>query len=490
MSSQDTDKKIFGRHVGQLVSGTIIAQIIYLCLYPIITRLFDPATYGSYSLICSIVSILAVIGCFRYEMAIVLPEQDRDASSLLFASIFILFGVSFACSFVLYLFDYEIGVLLNSPDIVVYLWLVPILLFITSFYTLLRYWNTRHKRFNIQAITQVVQTSSMSGTQVGFGLAGLTHLGSLVYAHIIGYFIGSVLILWQNLKYDARIILSGFSLSNIRKQLAYYKKFPLVDSWGSLINTLSWQIPTFFLAAFFSPVVTGYYALGLLVLQAPLSLIGGSLGQVYFQAGADAFRHGNLAGLLEDITEMLLILSIIPIVLLLTMGGGLFGSVFGLDWVEAGIYCQILAIWAFVWFLTSTTGGPTLAILKKQELGLRFSIFNFIGRLCALIIGGIFNDVYLALVLFSLSGCITYGYSIYISFSSARASFYKVIVKSKKTIAFAFVLAMLLLGFVCFTEIGGSLQLLLAIAICVLYYIITYITNNTLQLYFPLRRRN
>jgi O-antigen/teichoic acid export membrane protein len=52
-----------------------------------------------------------------------------------------------------------------------------------------------------------------------------------------------------------------------------YRKFPLLDSWSSLLNAISWQLPTFILSAFFSAKVVGYYALGMNVLQLPMLLV-------------------------------------------------------------------------------------------------------------------------------------------------------------------------------------------------------------------------
>ena len=41
----NTNKKSFGKDVGKLVSGTVVAQIVGICLIPIITRIFGPEIY-------------------------------------------------------------------------------------------------------------------------------------------------------------------------------------------------------------------------------------------------------------------------------------------------------------------------------------------------------------------------------------------------------------------------------------------------------------
>ena len=90
--NQNADKKSFGRDVGKLVTGTIIAQAVGICLTPVITRIFSPEIYGVASVFISIVSIQTVISCMRYELAILLPKNQKEAGGcflpvLLFSSV-------------------------------------------------------------------------------------------------------------------------------------------------------------------------------------------------------------------------------------------------------------------------------------------------------------------------------------------------------------------------------------------------------------------
>ena len=205
--------------MGKLVSGTLIAQIVGFCAYPIITRLYEPEIYGIYTLVISIVSVLASIGCMRYEIAIVLPKEDRDASSLIFISIFVLLTIFMITSIIILCFGDTISYLMNSSTLKHYLWLVPVILFISCTYTTLRYWNTRKMRFGVQAATQITQTLMVSGTQSGLGAAGHLLPGSLFFGKIIGDLSGTILLALSIFKKDLKIIISGFSISNIKKQI-------------------------------------------------------------------------------------------------------------------------------------------------------------------------------------------------------------------------------------------------------------------------------
>jgi O-antigen/teichoic acid export membrane protein len=82
-------EKGFAKNVATLMSGTIFAQFISIAISPILTRLYSPEYFGNYSYFNSIVGIFAVIVCWRYELAIVIPSDDSDSANILFIAIFI-----------------------------------------------------------------------------------------------------------------------------------------------------------------------------------------------------------------------------------------------------------------------------------------------------------------------------------------------------------------------------------------------------------------
>ncbi|MDD4133107.1 MAG: oligosaccharide flippase family protein, partial [Methanocorpusculum sp.] len=163
-------KKSFGRDVGKLVSGTVIAQVVGICLTPVITYIFSPEIYGVASTFISIVSIIAVIACMRYELAILLPKDNTDAGAVFLACLIILVCVSLLSIFVMFFFGDSIAGRLNQPTLAQYLYLIPVAVLIDGLYTILRYWNTRRTRFGTQAATQALQSSSASGLKLGFGI--------------------------------------------------------------------------------------------------------------------------------------------------------------------------------------------------------------------------------------------------------------------------------------------------------------------------------
>ncbi len=84
----------FVRNSLKLVSGAAIAQAISLLLAPVITRLYSPSDFGTFTFLIALAGGIALIGTFRYEMAIMLPKDDKSAANVMFLSLGIAMAVT------------------------------------------------------------------------------------------------------------------------------------------------------------------------------------------------------------------------------------------------------------------------------------------------------------------------------------------------------------------------------------------------------------
>jgi lipopolysaccharide exporter len=408
MSSPEPSRSSsFATDVLKLVTGTTFAQVVTILASPLLTRLYGPEAFGFLALFTSITSIIGVIACMRYEMAIMLPKTDEEAANLLGLCLLCVAVVSGLTVPALYFGGDALLSLLKAPGLAPYLILVPVFVFISGVFLALNYWNSRTKHFGRLSVARVTSSLATTGTQLGAGFTGYATGGSLIGANLVGVSVSTGVLgsqIWQD---DHTLLRRSISWRGMINGLIRYKKFPLIDSISTLMNTVSWQLPAFLLAAFFSPVVVGFYALGMRILKLPMSLVGSAIAQVFFQRAAEAHKSGNLATIVQSIAEVLLKIIIFPVLTLAVVGPELFSFVFGDIWSEAGIYIQILSIWIIFWFLYSPL-STIYVVLEKQNLGLRFNIVNLSTRFLSLLIGGIAGSVYLALALFSVSGVVIY----------------------------------------------------------------------------------
>ena len=149
--------------------------------------------------------------------------------------------------------------------------------------------------------------------------------------------------------------LSFFRQNISRKGMAdafkRYSNFPKYQVMGSLVNTLSWQIPIFLLSYYFSTTIVGYYSLGWMVVTMPMTLIGAAISQVFFQRAAMVKHEGSLSLIFLETYSLLIKISLFPLLLLAFIGNDLFVLIFGPAWGQAGYFIQILSVFAIAYFI-------------------------------------------------------------------------------------------------------------------------------------------
>lgn len=408
-SKDEKKSSYFINDVMKLLTGTIFIQLISFAASPLLTRLYGPEAFGIWAIFTAVTGIIGVVACMRYESSIVLPEKNADAANLVGLCLFIISIMSIAIIPLLIIFRMPLISFLNSPELNTYLWLIPPFVFIGGVFLVFQYWCFRKKRYQQYTGVRIINSLTTTSFQIGGGISGYGSGGSLIQASIIGQFVATSILVFQVLKEDFKIFYKNITFKGIIKEGIRYKKFPIFDTFSELLNSLSWQLPIFLLAAFFSPMITGFFALGLRVVQLPMTLIGSSISQAFFKHAVEARALGNLNVVVENIFRLLVFIGLFPLLLLTLIGADFFSLFFGEIWIEAGIYCQILAFWGFIWFISSPL-SILYYVLERQESYLLFACVNFITRLIALIFGGLLGDARLTILLFSLSGCITYGY--------------------------------------------------------------------------------
>lgn len=399
----------FSKDVLKLVTGTTFSQILVVVASPVLTRLFSPEAFGLLGIFTSITKVIGVVACLRYEFAVMLPDDEGDAANLLALCVGIATAVSLITLPVVVLFEPAIVAALNAPGLAGHLWLVAPMVFVSGLFIALNYWNSRTRRYGRLSVSRVLSSVAITGGQLAAGAAGMATGGALIGASVFGQGVATGVLGGQILRDDRERFARHVSWARARALAARYRRFPLYDSWSGLLNVSSWQLPSFILPIFFSPVQVGYYSLAFRLIVLPMDLIGGAIQQVFFQRASNAEREGTLAGLTEPVFIVLLRIGVFPFLTLALIGQELYSVVFGANWSEAGLYTQLLAVWALVWLISSPLSSIYM-VQEKQGFGLWINIANFVSRLVALVAGGLLGSARLAILFFGLSGIAVYGF--------------------------------------------------------------------------------
>jgi lipopolysaccharide exporter len=407
--SAGTGDRDFGRDVLTLAGGSAVASALAILVSPVLTRLYEPGAFGTAAIFTSIVGIVGVIACLRYEMAILLPKTSKDAINLLALCLIISVGMTVVSALVIALSQDVIIRFLNAPDLQPYLWLIAPGVFFSGVLLALNAWNSRLKHFGQLSVARVGNSVGMLVLQFVAGLSGYATGGSLIGGYVFGSALSSLFLGGQIWHDDGRQLLANVRPKDLLKALERYRKFPLVDIWGILLNTISWQFPALLLSHYFTPTTVGYYALGFRVIRLPTSLIGTAIAQVFFQRTSELRRQDeDLVATVDATLGKLIALGLLPALVLGIIGKEIFVIAFGQNWAQAGIYVQILSAGMFFWLIASPF-SMLFGVFERQELALIIHLAIFSSRFVSLIIGGSRGSVYIALGLFSGTGVLVYG---------------------------------------------------------------------------------
>jgi O-antigen/teichoic acid export membrane protein len=393
-------KSEFSRNVLTLMTGTTIAQAIPIAISPILTRIYTPEDFGMFALYMSMASILSVVATGRYELAIMLPKKDEDAINIVALSLIISFLVSFIALLIIFFFNDSLTNLLGNPKISSWLYFIPLTVLFTGIYQSFNYWSNRKKHYKRLATSRVVQSGITASSNLGMGFGGFGGAG-LIGSSILGQGVASFLLGKIIFKEDKNCF------GKIKKLKIFalgrrYISFLTVNLPHTFLNVLSSNFPVLLISYFFGNLVTGFYSISNRVIVAPIGIITNSYGQVFLQhISSSTVSQKEKEFFFKKTVYRILGYSLVPFLLLFFFLPQLFQIIFGENWIEAGVYGQILIPMLYFRFVGSIVSSVTV-VFNQQQKALKIEIINTLLRIFALIIGGIEEDIILGLILFSL----------------------------------------------------------------------------------------
>ena len=368
---------IFLKNVLFLSGGTVVSQAIIFLLSPFITRIYSPEEYGILTIFISILSLFAGSESLRYELAIPVAENDEDAINLLALCIMILSSISLIILLIMLICGNSIFKILPTPSIYKYRILIPIEVFLYGVYQILMRWNLRQRNYSVISITKVMQSISSNAIKIIFGILNFGALG-LILGKIMGESAG-ILKLGKTLTKNKLNLFRVLSIRKIKYLSRRYIKFPLFSLPSNLLSRFANQIPTLFFAIYFGSEVVGIYGFTLGVINLPVSVIGISIGDVFYSEAATIGKKnaGEIIKLSNELFKKLILFGLLPLICLVFFAPYLFEFVFGGSWAKAGEYAQVLSFLGFSQLIFQPV-SRIYDIFDKQNELLFFTILRII----------------------------------------------------------------------------------------------------------------
>ena len=403
------------RNVLTLSTGSTIAQAIPVLISPILTRIFPVADFATLTVVTTLISLLGVIVCGRYEIAIGLPADEKEAKQLVYLSITVSVIVASAAMVLILFFNNHLARLLNNEAAAPYLLLVPLTALMYGINQALTYWNIRHRNYALMSSSRVSQSITNSGTSLALGYSGWSFNG-LVIGNIFGNAAALIYTYFRTISIGGITFKkSEISKTHMKELAVKYSDLPKVNGMHAMVDMLQSTGVIFIISALFGSITTGLYGLTLRTLQAPLTLIGSSFSIVFYKEVSEKVVNKQRIDKLLMTTIKTLALISFPIFLtIMIVGPDLFEFVFGADWREAGVYARIMSPWLFVNFISSPVSHLPVILNRQREFFLLSLIGNTLVILSLLAGSLIFKDVKIGFALISatqviyLSGVIYY----------------------------------------------------------------------------------
>ncbi|WP_171030942.1 MULTISPECIES: lipopolysaccharide biosynthesis protein [Pseudomonas] len=392
------------RNVITLMTGTALGQAIPVAISPLLTRLYSPAEFGVFALYMALVAVLSVLATGRYELAIMVPRSERSAAAIVALAIACCAGVSALLLLIILVFHDQLVVLFNLAGSTYWLYWVPLSVMLMGANQSLNYWCNRHAYYKRMSTTRIAQNTGMSTAHVALGYGGLGMLGLIIGA-VLGYLTAFSLLFLAS---GRRKLFTGMSIARMHKMARRHVDFPKFLVLAHGFNMASFQSPVVLLGSFFGSSVAGFFMLTQRVIGAPMSIVAGAIGDVFRQQASERYaRTGECVALYRKTFVRLLILSLPPFAVFYVVAPDFFAWVFGEAWRVSGEYARVLAPMLFFQFITSPL-SCLFFIAGKQRLDLLWQSGLFVTVCGSLVLGGVSQDVGLALHAFSYGYCILY----------------------------------------------------------------------------------
>ena len=331
--------------------------------------------------------ILFEVISFRLDQALMLPKTDEESIFLYkkAVSFSTLFALVVAIAWILYYFSpfYKSEYFQLSY--------LPISIFLQGLIQPSTSYSNRVGKYKLINIARVIQAIIMGIVSC------LPFILKTQEVYLIeGYVAGQAFSL---------LVYSKLTYNNLTQRtspyfsIQPYKQFPKYGTWSSLLNTISRNSVVYILNVFFSPFFVGIYTFTNRVVQVPLNLIAGAVGQAFFRDAGQAQNFKEQRLLTDYVQKLLTQMAILPVIIALLFGPVIFEFIFGSEWRAAGEVARYLSLW-YGTSLVVTPLSTMIDIKGRLKWELKYNIFYTIARISLLIIFGYWGDFKMTLLAF------------------------------------------------------------------------------------------
>lgn len=349
------------RNISLLSGGNIIAQLIPIMFAPILSRIYSPNDYGTFSSYYVIFGLFSIIATGRYEYSLLHPKSDNDVLIIVKISLYfaLFLGISVFITSITYSFFNKLQIY--------YFTTLPLSVAGTGLFQTCNSWLNRYAFYKHIIFGKLIQNISKTFFEIFFGVFGLNS-GGLFIGHFIGVFFANIyFLLFTKLKIN---LISKFNTKIRMLELAKeYKDYPLYNLPFSFIDRLATSVPLLFISFSFNSQDIGHFGFTERIIYSPFSLISAPIAMVLLKEVSQLYReHKSIKVIMKQITKTLIYLSIVPFLILLIFSNTLFSQIFGIEWAASGKIASILSLSFMVKSIISPLSNIFIALNLPKKI--------------------------------------------------------------------------------------------------------------------------
>jgi O-antigen/teichoic acid export membrane protein len=374
----------FAKDTAVLTLGTIAAQLVTVAAMPIMSRLYAPADFGVLAVFLAVSSIVGTAITLRYETSILLPKDESEAISLVLLSLALTLVLGLVVGITAWLLPEKIRVMLGVSVLGGWLPIAVLAGVATAVVAIGAAWFNRQRAYIKMTYLRITQSGVGAVCGIALGIYGYTT--GLFMAQII-----SLLVLTAVVMFSLRAMCVQWSEPAMRNVAMKHSAAPKYLLPTAFLDVVTLQLPVLLITARFSSEAAGQFSMAWKILALPMALIGGAVGQVFFQRisgdihfGMHLVRHRYM-----KVSVLLGMVAIVPTFLTAIYGQEIFTFVLGKQWGVSGKMAELLVFATTMYFIFSPTTS-ILLVLGKQKVLLIFSIVQLAYRFGVALIS---NDV-------------------------------------------------------------------------------------------------
>ena len=366
------------RNVLRLASGAVVSQILMVASTPLLTRIFNPESFGVMAVFAAAYAIAIPISTLKYDAAVILPKATRSAISLTSLVILIASAMVLLLSGLL---GAAIWMSLLQDGHEVNLWL-PIALWLGALYTLTQQWSARQNDYKHFARSQVIGSALNIGISLTLGIL----FGGEPHHLVLGFVSGllcSLAYMLLSRSLEIKHILN-VKVKSLLRRASVYRQFPVLVLPSALLMTIGQNSIPLILSTHYPIGEVGQFAIANRLLLVPAALIGGALAESFRSEFVRRQRERlDATSFVNKTLRTLVILALPMFGLLFVTAPWLFSVIFGSYYEEAGHVSRALVIGVAAQFIAIPFACVFVA-LRQTAVGLRVQIVTTVVPLALL----------------------------------------------------------------------------------------------------------